>query len=69
MKEQKLNNKPNSALHKTDVSRSAVEPLVETLFMIATAPHPANEFEYNSFVETAKRIAQKALYDFDKHFC
>jgi len=33
--------------------------------MIATAPHPANDFEYNSFVETAKRIAQKALDDFD----
>ena len=54
---------------QTAVSRSAVEPLVETLFMIATAPHPANDFEYNSFVETAKRIAQKALDDFDKHFC
>ena len=58
----------NGALDKTDVSRIAVEPLVETLFMIATAPSPTSEFEYKFFVETAKRIAQKALDDFDKHF-
>lgn len=59
----------NEALRIHGVSRSAVEPLIETLFLIATAPHPTNEYEYGSFVETAKRISQKALDDFDKHFC
>lgn len=64
-----LINKLKRLFCKTDVIRSAVEPLIETLFfLIATAPHPTNEYEYGSFVETAKKISQKALDDFDKYY-
>lgn len=35
--------------------------LKDALFQISTAPQPYNEFEYISFVDTAKRIASEAL--------